>query len=235
MQLNWDIPAILPPDFQAQLQATLVAVMGGLVLLLVAAVIAFLGWLLALLLSRGAQRVLALVGLDAPLARLQARGHARSALLPSRIVGYTVFWSMFLAACIVALRVVGLDLIPSLTARLQDVVPRVLTSTLVLVTGIPVALGVARLLVALLPPATAGAARLRHQTAASVLVGFVALLALEQLGLAAQLVVAVGVAAVGAAGLALALAFGLGCRDLARDLVVEYLRASESDTGTERP
>lgn len=235
MQIDWSVPAILPPDFQAQLQATLVAVTGGLVLLLVAAVVALLGWLLALLLSRGAQRVFALAGLDAPLARLQARGQERSSVLPSRIVAYVVFWSTFLAACIVALRVVGLDLIPSLTARLQDVVPRVLTSTLVLVIGIPIALGVARVLVALLPPATPGAARLRHQTVASVLVGFVALLALEQLGIAAQLVVAVGVAAVGAVGLAAALAFGLGCRDLARDLVVEYLRASESDTGHERP
>jgi hypothetical protein len=235
MQLNWNVPAILPPDFQTQLQATLIAVAGGLVLLLVAALVAFLGWLLALLLSRGVQRLFALVGLDAPLARLQSRGHARAALLPSRIVGYAVFWSTFLAACIVALRVVGLDLIPSLTARLQDVVPRVLTSTLVLVTGVPLALGATRLLVALFPTSSSSAARLRHQTIASVLIGFVTLLALEQLGLAAQLVVAVGVAAVGAAGLALALAFGLGCRDLARDLLVEYLRASESDAAPGRP
>ena len=55
------------------------------------------------------------------------------------------------------------------------------------------------------------------------------LLALEQLGFAAQFVMAVGIVAVAALGLALGLAFGLGCRDLARDFVVEYLRSLEPD------
>lgn len=234
MPLNWSLSTILPPDLEAQLETTLVAVSGGLVLFLIAGVVAFLGWLLALLLSRGIQGLLALLGIDAPVARLQARDRSRSAILPSRIAGYAVFWSMFLASWIVALRVLGLDLIPSITARLQDVVPRVLTSALVLVAGIPIAVGAARLLASLFPPSAAGPGRFRYQTISSALVGFVVLLALEQLGLAAQLVVAIGVAAVGAAGLALALAFGLGCRDLARDLIVEYLRASDTDSGAGR-
>jgi len=68
-----------------------------------------------------------------------------------------------------------------------------------------------------------------------VLIVFMVLLALEQLGLAAQLVMAVGIAVVGAAGLGLALAFGLGCRDLARDLVVEYLRAADQESSPDRP
>jgi len=63
-----------------------------------------------------------------------------------------------------------------------------------------------------------------------VLSGFAVLLSLEQLGLAAQLILAIGVAATGAIGLAIALAFGLGCRDLARDFVVEYLSSLEEPT-----
>ena len=46
-------------------------------------------------------------------------------------------------------------------------------------------------------------------------------------GFAAQFVMALGVVAVATAGLGLALAFGLGCRELARDFLVEYLRALE--------
>ena len=53
------------------------------------------------------------------------------------------------------------------------------------------------------------------------------LVALDQLGFAAQFVMALGVVAVATAGLGLALAFGLGCRELARDFLVEYLRALE--------
>jgi hypothetical protein len=62
-----------------------------------------------------------------------------------------------------------------------------------------------------------------------VLVGFSALVALEQLGFAAQFVMAIGVVAAGATGLGLALAFGLGCRELARDFLVEYLRSLHED------
>ena len=51
----------------------------------------------------------------------------------------------------------------------------------------------------------------------------------EQLGFAVQFVMAIGVVMAAAAGLALALAFGLGCRELARDFLVEYLRTLEDD------
>jgi hypothetical protein len=127
-----------------------------------------------------------------------------------------------------------MDLAPSITARLSDVVPRVLTSALVLLLGIPIAMAAGRILGTMLASTGVRLGKLRSQILVSVLVVFMVLLALEQLGLAAQLVMAVGIAAVGAVGLALALAFGLGCRDLARDLVVEYLRASDHE-GHERP
>ena len=235
MSPNWDFASLLPPHFVEQLQVTLVGLIGALVLFLIAAAVVLVGWLLALGLSRGVQALLALLGLDAPVARLQAKESARTFALPSRIAGYVTFWSVLLAACVFALRVMGLDLAPSITARLQDVVPRVLTSILVMIAGTPIALATARLLNTLFPVSTSRSSRLRYQLFLWILVGIVLLLALEQLGLAAQLVIAVGVTAVGAAGLALALAFGLGCRDLARDLIVEYLRATESDAGTDRP
>lgn len=229
------LASLLPPEFGAQLQSTLVALTGALVLFVLAALVAFAGWLVALLLSRGIRGLLVLVGVDAPVVRLQSRDRARTLILPSQIAGYVSFWSLFLAACVLALKVTGLDLVPAITARIQDVVPRVLTSILVLIAGIPIALASARLLNGVFPVSTNRSSRLRYQAFLSILVGVTVLLALEQLGLAAQLVVAIGIAATAAAGLALALAFGLGCRDLARDLIVEYLRASETGVERDRP
>src|SRR6267142_1799257 len=224
--MSWD--SIIPPDLSLQLQDTLVSVISGVVLVLAAGAIAFLGWLLATLLSRAAQFVLARTGVDASAQQLAAPGEPRrSELYPSRIVGFALFWTIFLSAVIVALRVVGLDLAPSIAARMQDVVPRVLTSAVVLILGIPLAIAASRILNALLAPSGLRPNRIRSQAVTALLVGFVVLIALEQLGLAAQLVVAIGITVVAAAGLALALAFGLGCRDLARDLIIEYLRASE--------
>ncbi|MGE5176749.1 MAG: hypothetical protein ACM3JJ_10285 [Hyphomicrobiales bacterium] len=226
--------SVLPPDLAAQLRETLVSVSGGLVIALVAGILAFLGWVVAALLARAVQFVLRLIGIDASAARLAPGQPMLPEFLPSRIAGYVIFWGIFLSACIVALRVVGLDLAPSIAARLQDVVPRVVTSALVLILGIPLALAASRVLNAVLAPSGVKPSRLRSQGVVALLIGFTILIAIEQLGIAAQLVVAIGITVVASAGLGAALAFGLGCRDLARDVVVEYLRGSSEDEGRRR-
>ncbi len=234
--MEWSslLSPFIPPDLGAQLQETLFAVTGALTLVLIAGAIALVGWGLAVLLSRAAQSLLSMTGLDGPAKRLAADSGIRPELLPSRLVGFSVFWLTILGTAIVALRVLGLDLVPSIVIRLQDVVPRILTSGLVLLLGIPLALTASRLLTALLLQSGVRPSRIRAQGVAALLVAFTVLIALDQLGLAAHLVLAVAIAIVAAAGLALALAFGLGCRDLARDLIVEYLRASDEGRTPDR-
>ncbi|HEY2924131.1 MAG TPA: hypothetical protein VGJ98_04125 [Candidatus Eisenbacteria bacterium] len=226
--------SIIPADFGAQLQATLTSVSEGLILFVISAAVFLLGWIVATLVSRLVQALFSLIGVDASYARLRSAGGLAPELSPSRLAGYVIFWAILLAAVLVSLRVVGMDLAPSITERLQDVVPRVLTSALVLLLGIPIAVGAGRIIGTLLASTGVRLGRLRSQIIVAVMVVFMVLLALEQLGLAAQLVMSVGIAAVGAVGLALALSFGLGCRDLARDLVVEYLRAADSEAPTDR-
>ncbi len=225
--------SLLPPDLGPQLQQTLYVLSRGLLLLLLAGLVGLVAWLLATLLARAVRAIVSWTGADAPVRRLSA-GSVRDELLPSRVAGYMVFWCVLLVGGVLALRIVGIDLVPSIATRLQDIVPRVVTSALVLVIGIPVALAASRLLNAILEPSGVRQGRIRSQAVVTLLVGFTVLLALDQLGFAAQFVLAVGIAAVAAAGLALALAFGLGCRELARDLIVEYLRASEDDRGRGR-
>ncbi len=227
--------SIIPPDFGAQVQSTLTAVFEGLILFLVAAGVILLGWIVATLLSRIVQALFAFIGVDASYAKLRRDGGVAPEFPPSRFAGYIIFWSIILAFVLVSLRILGMNLTPSIMARLQDVVPRVLTSALVLLLGTPIAIGGGKIIGTLLATTGVRLGRVRSQVIVSILVVFMVLLALEQLGLAAQLVMAVGVAAVGAVGLALALAFGLGCRDLARDLVVEYLRAADQESSPDRP
>lgn len=235
--MNWDsfAASVFPPELAAQLQETLLSVARGAVLFVTAVLIAAIGWFLALLLGRIAQIAISATGIDRSVPRLATGRPARPEFLPSRIVGYVVIWMGFLSACIVALRVVGLDLAPSIATRLEDVVPRVVTSALVLVLGIPLALAASRVLAALLAPAGVRPSRFRSQAVVALLIGFTVLIALEQLGLAAALIISIGVTVVAAAGLAFALAFGMGCRELARDLIVEYLRASDEGATAPRP
>lgn len=234
MDWNSFATSVFPPELAAQLQETLISVARGAALLVAAVVIATLGWFVSLLLGRFAQFVIGATGIDRSAQQSPSGRPARPEILPSKLVGYAVLWTAFLSSCIVALRVVGLDLAPSIAARLEDVVPRVVTSALVLVLGVPLALAASRVLAALLAPAGVRPSRFRSQAVVALLIGFTVLIALEQLGLAAALIVSIAVTAVAATGLALALAFGMGCRDLARDLIVEYLRASDEGAATPR-
>ncbi len=234
--MDWirGLTSLIPPDVGPQIRETLLAVTAGLTLLLIAGVIALAGWLVATLLSRAAQWLLALVGLDAPARRLGVDFGARPEYLPSRLVGFGVFWIIMISTAVVALRVFGLDLGASLAARIQDLVPRIVTSAIVVLLGLPLSLAASRIADALLLHSGVRPSRIRFQAITGLLVGFTVLIALEQLGIAAQLVLALVITVVAAAALAGALAFGLGCRELARDLIVEYLRASDEGTHGER-
>ena len=110
--MNWNdtVAGLIPQNLGAELQQTLLAVTGGLTLILIAGVIALIGWLLGALLSRAAQTILSLAGIDAPAKRLATGTGVRPDFLPSRMVGFAVFWLMILATSILALRVLGLDL-----------------------------------------------------------------------------------------------------------------------------
>jgi len=61
--------------------------------------------------------------------------------------------------------------------------------------------------------------------------GFFAAMALDNLGVARSILVAAFSIVGGALALALALAFGLGARDLARRYLEKKLRAESEDTG----
>jgi small-conductance mechanosensitive channel len=136
---------------------------------------------------------------------------------------------------VLAFDTLGFELSLAVGERLRDVLPRVLASALLLVAGVLAAMALGALTRRFFDSAGLRGGRLRGQLVTATFTLFAALLALEQLGFAAQFVMAVGVVAVAALGLAAGLAFGLGCRDLARDFVVEYLRSIDEERPAGRP
>jgi hypothetical protein len=150
---------------------------------------------------------------------------------PAAMASWAIYWLLLFAAVVIAFDSLGLDLGPSLAARLRDILPRVLTATILLAGGAVVAMLMGAFTRRFFDSAGLGGGRLRGQGVTAVLTFFAVLLAIEQLGFAVQFVMAIGAIIAGSVGLALALAFGLGCRDLARDFLVEYLRALDEDRG----
>ena len=153
---------------------------------------------------------------------------------PAAIAAWAAHWTVVVLAVMLAADVLGFQLTTSVGDRLRDILPRVVSATIVMAVGVALAV----LLGSVARSAFAGAgfsgSRLRGQVVTVVLTGFAVLLALEQLGLAAQFIIALGLTVIASVGLAVGLAFGLGCRDIARDFVVEYLRSLDEEGPPQR-
>ena len=201
--------------------------------LVIATAVMLVGWAIAALLSRLVRVMLHRLRFDDGVRSLVG-ARVLGTHEPARIASWATYWLVLTGAGLLALEALGMSVMGSIGARLGEVVPSIITSALLFAAGSVIAMVVGSLTRRFLETAEIRAARVHGQIVTGVLTGFAALLALEQLGFAAQFVMAIGVVATGAAGLALALAFGLGCRDLARDFLVEYLRSLD-DERVKRP
>jgi hypothetical protein len=207
---------------------------GGAALdLLLAIAVALVGWALASLTSRLTRVILRWLRFDEGV-RGMVGGKVVWRHEPAGLVARAVYWLIMAASLLLAVEMLGFHIASAVAERLDEVVPRIITSAVLFAVGSLVAVLAGAVTRRFLDSAEVRSARLQGQVVTAVLTGFAALLALDQLGFAAQFVMAIGIAAVSAAGLGLALAFGLGCRDLARDFVVEYLRALDEE-GPRRP
>ena len=201
---------------------------------LLALLVVLIGWLLARLLEVITLYLLRALRFNQGVRGLLGASGTPLAHEPAALASWAVRWIVVVVAFLLAFDVLGLNLTTGVSDRLVDALPRVVTATLMLAVGLLLAWLLGGATRRLFEGAGLRGSRLRGQVVTALLSGFAVLLALEQLGFAAQFVMALGVTAVAAAGLAVGLAFGLGCRELARDFVVEYLRSLDEE-GRHRP
>jgi hypothetical protein len=206
----------------------------GALNLALAVAVMLLGWAVAAALAQLMRGVLRALRFDDGMRRLLGP-RAPFRHQPVDVAAWGIYWVVLAGAALLALETLGLDLVASVADQLGEVVPHIVTSALLFAVGAVVAVLVGGITQRFLESGDIRAAKLQGQVVTAVLTGFAALLALGELGFAAQFVMALGIVAVAAAGLGLALAFGLGCRDLARDFLVEYLRSLNDGDAKKRP
>lgn len=190
--------------------------------LLIATTIFIIGWLLA----RGARDaivwLLRLIRLDSAAEHtgfddFLLRGGVRFTLVT--LVGQILYWGVLLIFAVAAFNVLGLTMGPEVVARMADYVPNVAAALVVLVVGSLGARFIRGLAEAYLNnigvKGTANIGLLVH----GALLTFVGILALEQLGLALNLLTSAFQLAFGGICLALALAFGMGGRAWAESIL----------------
>jgi len=191
-----------------------------------------LGWAVAAVARRLTVRIFRMVDLDVRWARWGLSGSlARGAVGQplSLLFGRLVFWTIFFVAFLMGVEALEIPATAGLAAGLIRFLPNLVVAVLAWMAGWLLAnfMAQAVLIAAVnaqiaLAPFIAGAVRW-------LVLVFAGAAALTQLGIAREMVLLTFGIAFAGAMLALALAFGLGGKDLAREILESRLRRQEED------
>lgn len=150
---------------------------------------------------------------------------------PERVAGTVSFWTAVVVALAVGVNALEPGALRNVLSEAVGFLPRLLGATLLAVVGLGVGALVRRSV--LLGAVNAGLpwARTGARVAYVLIVASFVAAALDHLGVGRSILVAAFSIAGGALALTLALAFGLGARDLARSWLEKKVRAEEEDSG----
>jgi hypothetical protein len=199
----------------------------GLLLAFVPRLIGFLiillvGWLIAAAVSRAITFLLRKVGFDRlgdriGLSRFEQR--MGISLDAAGILGKLTYWFIFLIFLVPAADALGVPAVSNVLSSIVDFLPNVFVAILVLFLGTLLATVVGDLVRGVVASSRVSNPNILASIARYAIIGFAALIALEQLNIAPALLNELFGAIVAGAALAFGLAFGLGGRDAAKRLL----------------
>ncbi len=194
-------------------------------------VILVVGFIIATLLSKALTLVLRKVGFDRManrigLTRFEQRMNIK--MDPAGVLGKIVYWFIVLIFLIPAADALGVPAVSNILNSLVAYIPNVFVAILVLFLGALFATFVADLVRGAVATAKIGSPNLFSAIARWAIIGFAALIALEQLQITPALINELFGAIVAAVAIAFALAFGLGGQETAR----KWLNRGESTVTT---
>lgn len=198
-----------------------------------------LGLLLALLLRRLAVRTLDTARFNALCSRTGISEFLRKGNVPhspGRLTALLLSWGVVLVAVLVALHLVGLGLVATMATRLEAALPALITGVCVLVLGYAIVAFTANVIRTVARNAASPYADLYAGAVRWLGILLILGVAVEQVGMETKLISAVLQIVLAAAAFGLALAFGLGCKDLARETaqhVLQNLRERHRQAGSD--
>lgn len=182
-------------------------------------VILIIGLIIASLVARGITALLRKIGFDRMADRVGLTRFEQSMnvkLDAAGVLGKVVYWFILLIFLIPAVDALGLTTISNILNQIIAFIPNVFVAILVLFLGTLLATFIADIIRGAMARTSIGNPNVFAAIARWAIIGFAALIALEQLQIAPALLDELFGAVVGATALALALAFGLGGQDAAR-------------------
>jgi len=184
-------------------------------------IIILLGWLLARALKIAVRRILTLVKFDAICENAGVAAALSKAALPpaGELLSRLVFWILWLCFLLLGVSVLGFAAMQEQISRFFGYAPQIFVALLILLVGLLVANFVSRAVLLAAVNANLPSARLLSGFSRFLILILTLTMALEQIALASRAVFVAFSLVFGAIMLGLAIAFGLGGRDVARRLL----------------
>lgn len=212
-------------------KAILIQLGGFLANFLLIILILIIGWILANVVKTLVIKILQVLRIDElagriKLGELLTKGGLKYSF--SELIGVFCYWLIILVALVIAVNAVGLTVAAELLNRVILYIPNVLAAIFILILGMFMATFLGSIVLAAANNAGIGQAKLLSKIVEIVVVIFALAITLEQLNIGTQTVgLAVNII-LASLGLGLALAFGLGCKDIAGKMVAEWLEKLKS-------
>jgi hypothetical protein len=183
-----------------------------------AIIILVIGWIIAKFVEAIVVRGLKAARLDvisdkAGLANMLAQGDIKWTL--SELIGVIIYWIVMLSVLAAALNALNLTVAGDLLSRLVAYIPNIIVAIFVLVLGSFLASFVSGIVRTTASNAGLGNAKLLAKITQTVLIVFAVIIAIEQLNIATAFIAFAVNIILASIGLGAALAFGLGCKDIA--------------------
>lgn len=211
-------------DFRDRLSTSFSQVFGDLIpALLGALIIVFAGYLLARVLEKLIERFLRKIRLNHLLERggvMQAVERSGAEVNPVKVLSSLVFWLVMFAVILIAANALGLESLANVFSELVSYVPDVIAAIVIILVGIVLGNFVGGLIRASVGALQGGRALARIGKSGVIVLAI--FMALQQLGIATDIVTTAFAILFGAVALALALSFGLGTRELAGEVTREW-------------
>jgi hypothetical protein len=192
------------------------------------------GWFIASLIERGLAAVLRSIHFNDLSERAGLTDFIRRMGMntdAAGMIGLVVKWFVRLIALVVAFDALGLPAVSEVLRQLLLWLPNVVVALVVLVIGGLAARGLSNVVRGAASEAGLGNANFLAKTASVVVWAFAIVVAVTQLGIATELVNTLFMAVVGALALGVGLAFGLGGRETAAEILNKWYAQGQERSG----
>jgi hypothetical protein len=197
-----------------------------LVNVLLVIIILIIGWIISKFIKTVIAKLLKTVKLDElsdkiELDKLLAKGGITYPL--SELVSIIVYWLALLITFVVAINSIGMPIAAELLNKVALYVPNIIAAIFIMIFGMFVATILRNIVLTAANNTGLSQAKLLSQVVEIVVIVFAILVTLEQLNIKAQIIELTISIVLASLGLGFALAFGLGCKDLAGKFTSELV------------